>query len=426
MKDKNRFWSFVERLFFFNQILRAGAKIKKKSPRLAFLVACSLIILASIFWTGILWSAMNFPVLLTHPPYPESQVPEECLYETATPYLVDWEGRVHDFSCYAVRNPTYAEMKKFLEEDKTNQNEYILGKYVCWNFAIDLVDDATEKGIRAGFVRVDFPIQSAFYENKWASSHAIVCFDTTDKGLIFVESITDEEVRIVVGKSYWRGIVGKNLWEKINNAWDRFTNNKNPFFIYNGTTYVYDDTVQSVGIYWNGEPLQGVKKQPAEVKEQPAELTATEYQEVTIDELFDSLYLERDAEGLPFIKSAYKGQEVVLKIILSNYRIDYLNSRFEILISEERNVLIKGGGEEIKIPVKIYAEPIEDVSQEEVSKWDKTLSEESSKEVSIYGKVNFFGWYYDKDQKKTDVSKFTSGTFSIDIYKIGNVYVNYQ
>lgn len=244
MKTKNRFWAFVEKLCFFDQILKITRKIKKKNPRLAFPAACLLIILVSVFWTGILWSAVNFGVLFTHPPYPESQIPEECLHETAVPYFIDYVDRVHNFSCYTVHNPTYAEMKEFIKEDKTDQNEYIWGKYVCWNFAIDLVDNATEKGIGAGYVILWFPKQET------CSSHAIACFNTTDRGLIFIESITDEEVRIVVGKSYWQGVVGKNLWEKIENAWDRFTNEK-PSFIYNGTEYFYDDTVEKVSIHWN-------------------------------------------------------------------------------------------------------------------------------------------------------------------------------
>jgi hypothetical protein len=34
-------------------------------------------------------------------------------------------------------------------------------------------------------------------------AHALVCFDTVDKGLVFVEPQTDELVTVAVGINYW-------------------------------------------------------------------------------------------------------------------------------------------------------------------------------------------------------------------------------
>lgn len=259
MKREDRSTGLGDKIFFLNQlnrIRRIVNKVDGKSHRLGTLAEWTSIALTILFWTIILSSFLNaiwlLPVLLTHPPYPESRIPEECLYEGYFYWSIRTDGSIVSIPTDSVlHNPTYAEMEKFLKEDKTNQNEYNFNKYVCHDFSMDLIRNAAEKGIRAGYVGLRFPIQSAFYENNWGSGHALVCFDTTDKGLVFIESITDEEVRIVVGKSYWQGVVGKNLWGKIEGAWNRLTNNK-PSFIYNGVKYFYDDTVEKVSIYWNG------------------------------------------------------------------------------------------------------------------------------------------------------------------------------
>lgn len=101
-----------------------------------------------------------------------------------------------------------------------------------------------------------------------------------------------------------------------------------------------------------------------------------------------------------------------------------MNSEFGIPTSNERNVLIRGGGEEIEIPVDIFAKT-KDVSGRELLKWDKILSEKLSQEIFIYGKVDFSSSYYCKDADKTDVSKFTRGFFIIYIDRIDGVKVNY-
>lgn len=91
-----------------------------------------------------------------------------------------------------LRNPTYSELGEFLTNDKTDFNSYIKGKYVSFNFAADLNNNAEANGIRAAYVR----IRSGEWE------HAIVAFETTDKGLIFIEPQSDREVELVVGKPY--------------------------------------------------------------------------------------------------------------------------------------------------------------------------------------------------------------------------------
>jgi hypothetical protein len=95
------------------------------------------------------------------------------------------------------RNPTYQEMKDFLKRDTTNSHRYegtAPGAYDCENFASDVCNNAEAEGIRAAVVFLD-------YENT-NLGHAIVAFETTDKGLIFIEPQSDGEVMIAVGIGY--------------------------------------------------------------------------------------------------------------------------------------------------------------------------------------------------------------------------------
>ncbi len=113
------------------------------------------------------------------------------------------------------KNPTYQEMKTFLAQDPTNQNSYVENKYVCVDFAATVNNNAETKGIRCAVVDI-------FYPDGYG--HTIVAFDTTDRGLIYVEPQFDEEVKLVVGRSY----------SQINNF----------------TTAPRDDTIQRYLVAW--------------------------------------------------------------------------------------------------------------------------------------------------------------------------------
>lgn len=91
------------------------------------------------------------------------------------------------------RNPTYQEMKEFLARDATSAKSYVEDEYVCTDFAVRVNNNAEARGIRCGVVDIFYPE---------GYGHAIVAFETTDKGLKFIEPQFDEEVNIVVGKSY--------------------------------------------------------------------------------------------------------------------------------------------------------------------------------------------------------------------------------
>lgn len=96
-------------------------------------------------------------------------------------------------SGYTSRNPTYQEMKEFLAQDKTDAKRYIRGQYVCSDFAAEVNNNAETKGIRCAVVELRYPGDFA---------HAIIAFETTDRGLIFIEPQFDAEVTVKVGLSY--------------------------------------------------------------------------------------------------------------------------------------------------------------------------------------------------------------------------------
>jgi len=100
---------------------------------------------------------------------------------------------------YTLRDPTYKEAVAFIEEDKTNENEYNdadYGIYVCSHFSRDVCNNAEAEGLRCALVLLVFP----------QGGHAIVAFDTIDEGLVYFDAITDDGVEPEVGKRYYKCI----------------------------------------------------------------------------------------------------------------------------------------------------------------------------------------------------------------------------
>jgi hypothetical protein len=124
---------------------------------------------------------------------------------------------------YLVKDPTYQEMKAFLAVDTTDSFAYVTDEFVCHDFAAQVSYNARLKNIRCAYVLIDFLDPNVV-------GHAIVAFKTTDRGLVYVESQTDEEVRLAVGTHYWSTVITKN-----------------------GLPYLppdYDDTVEDIFCLW--------------------------------------------------------------------------------------------------------------------------------------------------------------------------------
>lgn len=108
-----------------------------------------------------------------------------------------------------LHNPTDKELREFLTRDTTDSNPFIKGEYVCFDFAAELNNNAEASGIRAAYVRI--------HAKEWG--HAVVAFETVDRGLIFIEPQSDNEVELVKGEAYpWQqvgAVVPRNYYEPI-------------------------------------------------------------------------------------------------------------------------------------------------------------------------------------------------------------------
>lgn len=93
---------------------------------------------------------------------------------------------------YTIRDPTYSEVLAFIESDQTQKNVHN-ESYTCYEFTRDVCNNAFDAGFRAGDVYIEFS----------DGAHALVCFDTVDKGLVFLEPQTDEVMTVEVGVQYW-------------------------------------------------------------------------------------------------------------------------------------------------------------------------------------------------------------------------------
>jgi len=93
-----------------------------------------------------------------------------------------------------LKDPTWEELKSFLESDKTDELEYKPQEFDCTGFAITLRDNAWRWGFRCGFVEIDFSS---------GVGHNLNVFNTTDMGLVFVDTVKGDSIAYVqIGKPY--------------------------------------------------------------------------------------------------------------------------------------------------------------------------------------------------------------------------------
>ena len=116
---------------------------------------------------------------------------------------------------YNIRDPTYTEMMAFIAQDQTHKNTYHIDNYNCYDFTNDFCNNAFDQGLRAGYVYIKFP----------DSAHAIACFKTVDRGIVFIEPQHNKIVNVEVGINY---------------------SSSNPNF----AAPTYDDTIVQYKIIW--------------------------------------------------------------------------------------------------------------------------------------------------------------------------------
>ena len=97
---------------------------------------------------------------------------------------------------YTLRDPTYNEVVTFLRKDKTDENKYVDPTYVCSHFARDVNNNAEASGFRCAFIEIRYK----------EGGHALIAFNTIDKGLVYFESQTDDRANPVIGKRLYQCI----------------------------------------------------------------------------------------------------------------------------------------------------------------------------------------------------------------------------
>ena len=108
------------------------------------------------------------------------------------------------------KDPTYAKLTEFLKEDTTDKHKYIDNAFVCADYAENLQHNATKRGYTCGFVAITFAD---------GDKHACNVFNTTDKGLVYVDCTnvngprdSDCVVDVAQGKAYCPELLFSNNW----------------------------------------------------------------------------------------------------------------------------------------------------------------------------------------------------------------------
>jgi len=99
---------------------------------------------------------------------------------------------------YYMHNPTYSEVIKFIQKDTTDKKRYDEDTFNCGHYSMEVNNNAESQGIRCCYVTVNF---------SGGAAHALVAFETTDKGILYIEPQSDEKVNLEIGKDYWADCV---------------------------------------------------------------------------------------------------------------------------------------------------------------------------------------------------------------------------
>lgn len=91
-----------------------------------------------------------------------------------------------------LKNPTLEEVKDFITRDPTNRNKWVRNSYECRHFATDVCNDARDAGLNCAFVLLSYD----------HGQHAVVAFDTVDKGLVYIEPQTNMVIYPEIGGRY--------------------------------------------------------------------------------------------------------------------------------------------------------------------------------------------------------------------------------
>jgi hypothetical protein len=121
-----------------------------------------------------------------------SEVAEAPVLPAISENINDTDNLTSANQTITLKNPTFQELKDFILGDPTSRNKFVLDKYECRHFATDVDNNAEDSGLRCA-------IALLCYET---GQHAVVAFDTVDRGLVYIEPQTDAVIHPEVGGRY--------------------------------------------------------------------------------------------------------------------------------------------------------------------------------------------------------------------------------
>ena len=130
--------------------------------------------------------------------YDNDTAPQETVRtEVTEPSLPAWSAYAtsdvgSSSQATELKNPNFQELRDFILRDPTSRNKFVLNQYECRHFATDVNNNAEAEGLRCAFVLLCFD----------RGQHAVVAFDTTDRGLVYIEPQTDAAIHPEVGSKY--------------------------------------------------------------------------------------------------------------------------------------------------------------------------------------------------------------------------------
>ena len=169
-----------------------------------------LVVVAIIVGIGLYQANQGVTPAHTPPSTPEPETPSETSADTSghvyTHGAVECRGDGEPIVLVNNLNatdPTYAELVAFIIRDTTNTNDYIKGGpdgYVCADFAEAVHNNAEAAGIRAAWVALIFEGN--------IEGHALNTFETTDKGLVYIDCTGELEktwIGYILPNGEWSG-----------------------------------------------------------------------------------------------------------------------------------------------------------------------------------------------------------------------------
>lgn len=110
-------------------------------------------------------------------------------------FKTDYRNLLEGSQKSELRNPTWQELKTFLEVDETDCQDYITDEFDCEGFTIGLRDNAWRRGFRSAYIAIGF--------GEGNTGHALNAFQTEDKGLIYIDNTNHDAVSYLeFGKVY--------------------------------------------------------------------------------------------------------------------------------------------------------------------------------------------------------------------------------